>query len=126
MKPLCLGSLDRIKVVLSSEINTRRRSLETYFSSNDVKIHQLLELDAMFGTLDFVANTDWITILPAVMMKSDIREQGRLTITPLISPALSLDLVTIEPASKPARPAANAFLDSLREQMNGLDCGVVE
>src|SRR5262249_1946600 len=82
---------------------------ETYLASNGIAVERLLELDAMFGTLDFVAGTDWVTILPGAMMVSDIR-RGRLTVNPLAEPPLSTDLVLIEPSRRPMSPAAEAFL----------------
>jgi DNA-binding transcriptional LysR family regulator len=74
----------------------------------------------MFGTLDFVAGTDWVTILPGTMMVSDI-EQRELTINPLADPALALDLVLIEPSRRPLAPAAEAFLEILAEEARRLD-----
>ena len=62
-----------LKLVVPSKANTRRRLIETYLASNGVAVERLLELDAMLGTLDFVARTDWVTILPALMMASEMR-----------------------------------------------------
>jgi DNA-binding transcriptional LysR family regulator len=77
-------------------------------------------LDTMFSTLDFVAGTDWVTILPGTMMVSDI-EQRELTINPLADPALALDLMLIEPSRRPLAPAAEAFLEILAEEARRLD-----
>jgi len=74
----------------------------------------------MFGTLDFVASTDWVTILPGTMMVSDI-ERRNLTINPLADPPLALDLVLIEPSRRPLPPAAEAFLEILRTEAARLD-----
>jgi len=85
-----------------------------------VAVARRLELDTMFGTLDFVANSDWVTILPGTMMVSDI-ERRSLTINPLADPPLALDLVLIEPSRRPLSPAAEAFLEILRAEAVRLD-----
>lgn len=120
MEPVRLADLGTLKVVVPSGQNTRRRSLETYFSSNGVRIGRVLELDAMLGTLDLVAGSDWITILPGVMMANDIKTR-HYVINPLAQPPLETDLVLIEPARQPLSPAAETFLAVLEEETTRLN-----
>jgi len=115
MAPVRLADLGMLNVVVPNRQNTRRRSLETYFSSNGVKVGRVLELDAMLGTLDLVANSDWVTILPGVMMANDIAG-GTYAINPLAQPSLDTDLVLIEPARRPLSAAAETFLAVLEEE----------
>ena len=92
LAPVRLCDLGPLKLVVPSQANTRRRLIETYLASNGVRLERLLELDAMLGTLDFVARTDWIAILPALMM--GIETRARLfCVNPIVSPPFSLDLV---------------------------------
>ena len=100
--------------------NTRRALIETYLASNGMRIERMLELDAMLGTLDFVANSDWVTILPGIMMVSDV-ERPLLTINPIVEPVLPLDLVLIEPLRHALSPAARAFADILQEETERLN-----
>lgn len=120
MEPVQLAELGTLKVVVPSGQNTRRRSLETYFSSNGVRIGRVLELDAMLGTLDLVASSDWVTILPGVMMANDIQTR-HYVINPLAQPPLETDLVLIEPARQPLSPAAETFLAVLEEETRRLN-----
>jgi LysR family transcriptional regulator, nitrogen assimilation regulatory protein len=122
MAPVRMADLGPLKFVVPGGQNTRRRNLETYFSSNGVHVGRVLELDAMLGTLDLVSNSDWVTILPGVMMASDI-ESRQYVINPLADPSLKTDLVLIEPARKPLSLAAETFLDVLEQEtkrINGL------
>jgi LysR family nitrogen assimilation transcriptional regulator len=111
-----LASLPRIKLVMPSKINTRRQTLETYCTTVGVEIERLLELDAMLGTLDFVSRTDWLTILPGIMMAddSDVRQ---FTVNPIVDPRLNLDLVLIEPSSRPLSRPAELFLAMLEREV---------
>ena len=115
LDPVRLAELGPLRVVLPAAPNRRRVTLETYFASNSVRIDRLLDLDAMFGTLDLVACSEWVAVLPGVMMVGDI-PRGRFTINPLADPPLPLDLVLIELSSRPMSPAAAAFLELLQEE----------
>jgi DNA-binding transcriptional LysR family regulator len=74
----------------------------------------------MLGTLDFVANSDWVTILPGIMMVSDV-ERPLLTINPIVEPVLPVDLVLIEPSRRVLSPAARTFVDMLQEETERLN-----
>jgi LysR family nitrogen assimilation transcriptional regulator len=120
LAPVDLKSLGPLKLVVPGGQNARRALIETYLASNGVRIDRTLELDAMLGTLDFVANSDWVTILPGIMMVSDV-ERPLLTINPIVEPVLLLDLVLIEPLRHAPSPAARAFADILQEETERLN-----
>jgi DNA-binding transcriptional LysR family regulator len=115
LEPVRLGELGPLKLVVPSKANTRRHLIETYLASNGVRVERLLELDAMLGTLDFVARTDWVTILPALMMATETR-QRQFCINPIVGPPFSLDLVLIEPSRRPMSAAVRAFLEMLQTE----------
>jgi len=113
LRPVRLCDLGPLKVVLPGPQNTRRRNIETYFSANGVTVAQRLDLDAMMGTLQFVAASDWVAILPFVMMVSDL-DEGRFDVRPLEDPPFYSEFVLIEPARKVMSPAAALFADILK------------
>lgn len=115
LRPVRLAELGPLKIVVPGTQNTRRKMIETYLASNGVQVEHLLELDAMLGTLDFVATTDWVTILPGVMMAREV-EPGRFDIGPLAEPAMTLDLVLIESPHRKMTPAAQAFAELLSQE----------
>ena len=115
LAPLRLAELGPLKLVVPGQANTRRRLLETYFASNGVQVERLLELDAMLGTLDFISRTDWMTVLPGLMMADD-SEPRLFTINPIADPSFTLDLVLIEPSRRPMSAGAEAFLDMLHDE----------
>ncbi|MBW8267975.1 LysR family transcriptional regulator [Caldovatus aquaticus] len=113
-----LRDLGPLRLVVPGPRNTRRQTIETYLTSNDVPVERLAELDAMLGTLDLVASTGWVTILPGIMMASEAGAPARrqFTVSPLAAPPLALDLVLIEPARRALSAAAAAFLAVLEEE----------
>jgi DNA-binding transcriptional LysR family regulator len=120
LEPVRLKDLGPRSYVVPGQQNTRRGSIEIYLASNGVRYDRLLELDAMLGTLDFVARSDWLTILPGIMMASDISQKS-VTINPIVDPVFVLDLVLIEPSRRPMTPAAHAFLEILQEESERLE-----
>lgn len=108
LAPVRLAELGPLKLVLPGPMNTRRQTLATYFTTHGVAVERTMELDAMMGTLDHVAGSDWVTVLPGVMMAADIG-QGPFKVNPIVTPSLRLDLVSIEPSRRTPSPAAAAF-----------------
>jgi LysR family nitrogen assimilation transcriptional regulator len=120
LAPVRLADLPPMKLVLPKPQNSRRKTVETYITSNGVRVDRMIELDAMMGTLDFVATTDWVTVLPGVMMASDV-DPRRFTVNPLDEPPLWLDLVQIESAHHALSPMAQAFSEILSEETTRLN-----
>lgn len=122
LRPVRLRDCGPMRVVAPSLANTRRNTIDTYFKVNGVQIERLLEMDAMMGTLDFVGASDWVTILPALMMTGEI-ERRQFSVRPIIEPVAPLELVLIEPRRRSLSPAAQCFLDVIRAEatrLNGL------
>jgi len=110
-----LADLPPLRLVVPGKGNTRRNNLDTYLASNGVRVDRLLELDAMLGTLNFVADTDWSAVLPALMM-SRPDDANVYDVRLVTDPPLILDLILIEAHRNPLSPAAAAFLELLEQQ----------
>ena len=80
----------------------------------------MAELDAMLATLDLVARSDWVTVVPGIMMALDTGSPP-LKVNPLTGPPLSLDLVMIEPSRRSLSDIARAFLAALEAQAQRLN-----
>jgi LysR family nitrogen assimilation transcriptional regulator len=115
-----LRDLGPLKIVLPSYANARRKPLETYFTTNGVEIERWVEMDAMMGTLDLVSKSDWVTVIPALMMTAEI-ERTQFSVIPIVDPTATLDLVVIEPMRRTLNVAARAFLDIIRTEAVGLN-----
>jgi LysR family transcriptional regulator, nitrogen assimilation regulatory protein len=77
-------------------------------------------MDAMMGTLDLVSNSDWVTVIPALMMTAEI-ERMQFCVIPIVDPTATLDLVVIEPTRRTLNAAARAFLEIIRVEAVGLN-----
>lgn len=121
LKPVRLSDLSPIKLIVPARANVRRARIDEYVESLGVRVARVMEMDAMIGTLELVAKSDWITILPWVICSPDAANDGRdRRVSPLIDPTLFSDFVVIEPASRPLSPEGHLFLDALRTEIDAL------
>ena len=116
LAPIRLAALRPLKLVVPGTHNVRRRNLETYFSTHGIVVDELIEMDAMMGTLEFVAASDWVTVLPSLICVDD-PGRGRLVVNPIADPPLHAEFVVIEPARRPPGVPAHLFLERLEAEV---------
>jgi DNA-binding transcriptional LysR family regulator len=116
LSPLRLAECKPIKIVVPGPDNIRRRNLETYFQTHGVEVETKLEMDAMIATLEFVARSDWVTILPSVISVNDIG-RGELIVNPLVAPELHAEFVVIEPTRRILSTQAHIFLQRFEQEV---------
>lgn len=116
LAPVRLADHKPLKLVVPGRGNIRRRNLETYFQSNGVEVEAMLELDAMIGTLEFVARSDWMAVLPSLISVNDIGG-NELIVNPIVSPALHADFVAIQPTRRTLSTQARLFLERFDQEV---------
>ncbi len=116
LAPLRLSECKPLKIVVPGPDNIRRRNLETYFQSHGVEIEAMLEMDAMIATLEFVARSDWATILPSVIAVNDIG-RGELTVNPFVDPEMHAEFVVIQPMRRRLSTQARLFLERFEREV---------
>jgi LysR family tcuABC transcriptional regulator len=110
LAPVRLAEIAPLKIVMPSPHNIRRRNLETYFQTHGVEIAAMLEMDAMIGTLEFVARSDWVAVLPSLISVNDIAK-GDLVVSPITDPPLYIECIVIQPARRTLTTQARLFLE---------------
>ncbi|HYS48165.1 MAG TPA: LysR family transcriptional regulator [Xanthobacteraceae bacterium] len=119
LSPVRLADCVPLKVVVPTLPNVRRRNVDTYFQTNGVLVEDMIEMDAMIGTLEFVAATDWVAVLPALICVNDIGRRD-LVINPIVDPPLYAEFVIIEPARRALSVQARLFLQRLEAEVAGV------
>lgn len=109
-EPVRLNEIGPLKIVLPGPANVRRRNIEVYFETHGVEVTDILEMDAMIGTLEFVARADWVAILSGLICASDIGRTERV-ISPIFDPPLIAEFTVISPARRTLSTAARLFLE---------------
>jgi LysR family nitrogen assimilation transcriptional regulator len=115
LAPVRLENLGPLKLVMPARGNARRDAFDNYAEMHGLKIASLLDMDAMIATLEFVANSDYMTILPETICAADIDGSVR-ALHPIVEPGLTVDYAVIEPAKSALSPAAALFLRGLEVQ----------
>lgn len=111
-----LADLPPLDLILPSRENARRRKMEQYFASNGIETGRLMELDSMFTSIDLVARSDWVTILPGILCLPDLGGRRRRVI-PIRGPELTVDYIRIEPMSVPLSASGQAFYRVLKDEL---------
>ncbi len=119
LSPVDLTTEAPLKLVLPGPQNARRASIETAIRNYNIPVDRIMELDAMMATLDLVAKSDWTTILPGCLVIDDISAQSR-HLHPVQHPAMSLNYVLIEQASKTLSPAAQLFCEAMQTELTAV------
>jgi LysR family nitrogen assimilation transcriptional regulator len=115
LKAVRLANFSPLKLVMPGLQNVRRRNLDTYFQTNGITVAELIEVDAMTGTLEFVAASDWVTVLPSLICVNDIAA-GDIIVSP-IDPPLHAEFIVIEPARRVLSVQARLFLERLEAEV---------
>jgi LysR family transcriptional regulator, nitrogen assimilation regulatory protein len=119
LAPVQLANCAPLKIVVPGPQNVRRRNLETYFHTHGVEVAAMLEMDAMIGTLEFVARSDWVTVLPSLICVNDIGKDD-LVVNPIVKPTLRAEFIVIQPARRTLSLPARRFLDCFEAQVDNI------
>jgi DNA-binding transcriptional LysR family regulator len=112
-----LKDLDPLRIVLPAKVNARRPRIEQYLAVNGIKVAETMELDAMLGTLDIIANSEWVSILPGILGRAD-RDGVKRRFIPLSDPPLDVEYMRISHKARPLNRAAQAILNNLQEELD--------
>ncbi len=108
-----------LRLIVPGPSNARRGRIDAYLEACCVPVAAILEMDAMMGTLDLVARSDWVTILSGVLCAPD--RDGRIRkLHPLTGPELHVDYMLIEPSTRSLSPAARLFAEAITVEMQRL------
>jgi LysR family tcuABC transcriptional regulator len=116
LEPVRLKECGPLKIVLPGRVNVRRRNIEIYFQTHGVEVADMIEMDAMIGTLEFVARSDWVAILSGLICINDIGSAERV-INPIFDPPLIAEFVVIFPARRTLSTQARLFLECFEAEI---------
>jgi LysR family tcuABC transcriptional regulator len=116
LDPVRLKDCGPLKIILPGPSNVRRRNIEIYFQTHGVEIADILEMDAMIGTLEFVARSDWVAILSGLICINDIDKPERV-INPIHDPPLIAEYVVISPSRRTLSTQARLFLECFEAEV---------
>ena len=113
LEPVRPADLRGLNLILPSSINVRRRGLEQYFTSHGVEPGEVMDMDAMLGTLELIASGGWCAILPAAICHTDLPGDRR-KLHPLIDPPIRTDYVIVQKAEVALSRAAELMFEHMK------------
>jgi LysR family tcuABC transcriptional regulator len=117
LAPVRLKDCGPLKIIVPGRSNVRRRNIEIYFQTHQVEIAAMIEMDAMIGTLEFVARSDWVAILSGLICVNDLAT-GERVINPIVDPPLFAEFVVISPARRTLSTQARLFLECFEAEIS--------
>ena len=117
LEPVRLRDIQPLRLVLPGRGNARRRRIEAYLRQQQIEVAEVLELDAMLSTLDLIANSDWLGILPGILCVADWDGQRRC-IRPIVEPTLPVTYYRIEPGTRALSRAGAIFSEMIEQELD--------
>jgi LysR family tcuABC transcriptional regulator len=116
LEPVRLKDCGPLKIILPGRSNVRRRNIEIYFQTYGANITDIVEMDAMIGTLEFVARTDWVAILSGLICIDDVGKCERV-VNPIFDPTLIAEFVVLWPTRRMLSTPARLFLECFEAEI---------
>ncbi len=110
--PCDLSQVPALKLVLPSRHHALRHTLDHHINRGDFQPIKTLEIDGQSATLQFVARSDWSTILPTIALIHEFDSQ-RFSINPIATPQLKTEIFELRSTRHSLSLAAEHFINRL-------------
>jgi LysR family transcriptional regulator, nitrogen assimilation regulatory protein len=117
--PCRLGEIPDLKLALPSASHFLRHTLDHAIHRGDFRPVKTLEIDGQSATLQFVAHSEWSTILPTIALVNEF-DSNRFTINPIEQPLLSAEIYELRSPRHALSAASERFIAMLEAQLRAL------
>lgn len=114
--PCNLHQMAALKLVLPSRHHALRHTLDYHVDRGDFRPIKTLEIDGQIATLQFVAHSNWSTILPRIALINEFDSQ-RFTINPIEAPTFTTEIYELRSSRHTLSLAAQHFIEMLEAGM---------
>jgi LysR family nitrogen assimilation transcriptional regulator len=118
LAPVSLQELPPVKLVMPSPQHSLRDMLERYIQMGNIAVENLIEIDGLYGEIEFIRNSDWSAILPVTTVIDDL-EAGELVVNPITAPQTAFEFFLVHQTRHPLSRAARDFVDRLETTLQG-------
>lgn len=116
LEPLRLKNLPPVKLVMPSSQHSLRAMLERYIKMGNLKIERVIEIDGLFGSLEFIRNSDFSAIFPVTTIVRDL-DQGDFIVSPLAGLQTTFEFFLVHQTQRPLSPAARELVSRLERAL---------
>jgi len=108
LEPIPFSKLQNAKIIVPTEANVRRKRINSLLSAHNINPAELLEMDGMLGTIELIAVSDWVTILPSAICFPDMTGKTR-QLNPIVQPLITTDYILVQKADRVLKGPAAEF-----------------
>jgi LysR family transcriptional regulator, nitrogen assimilation regulatory protein len=116
LEPVQLQRMPPVKLVLPSSQHSLRAIIERYIKLGDIKVERIIEIDGLFGSLEFIRQSDFSAILPVTTIVRDL-DQGDVIVNPLEDMQTTFEYFLIHQTQRPLSAAARELVTRLEEAL---------
>lgn len=97
MAQVPLKALEGQRLIVPSAQNVRRNRIEAALKAHGVHLADMMEMDGMLATIEIIAQSNWVAILPSAICHAD-RAGGARWLNPISDPPMTLDYIIVQKA----------------------------
>jgi LysR family nitrogen assimilation transcriptional regulator len=112
LEPLSLRQLPTVNLVMPSAQHSLRTLIERYIKLGNITPGRIVEIDGLFGALEFIRNTDFSAILPVTTVVADLDSRA-FSVNPIIDMRTSFEFFLVHQTQKPLSLAARDLVSRL-------------
>lgn len=115
--PAPLSALDGARLIMPSQLNVRRKRLDAVLATYSVQPAETIFVDGMLATIEMIAASGWVAVLPSAICHSD--KSGTIRrLNVLENPPINTDYVTVRKTEIPGARAARLLSECLKAHTN--------
>jgi LysR family nitrogen assimilation transcriptional regulator len=116
LEPVSLKQLPTVNLVMPSAQHSLRTLIERYIKLGNITPGRIVEIDGLFGALEFIRNTDFSAILPVTTVVSDLDSRA-FSVNPIIDMRMSFEFFLVHQTQKPLSFAARDLVSRLESAL---------
>ncbi len=116
MQTVRLDELPSLKLFVPSAANSLRPKIEDAIRHGEIRVERRIAIASLSAGLEFLSQTDWAAILPFWIGLKELTND-RLTVNPIISPSLNVELAMVHPTRQPLSPPAQQLFDCFQQEL---------
>ncbi|TNE34822.1 MAG: LysR family transcriptional regulator [Alphaproteobacteria bacterium] len=116
MQPLRLREVSPLRLFTPSAANSLRPKIEDAVRHGEIPVERTILITSLSAGLEFLSQTDWSSILPYWICLQELGNE-RLTVNPILSPQLSIDVELIHATSQPLSRPAQLLYSYFRQEL---------
>ena len=116
LEPVKLQRMPPVKLVLPSSQHSLRAIIERYIKLGDIKVERIIEIDGLFGSLEFIQHSDFSAIFPVTTIVRDL-DQDDVIVNPLEDMQTNFEYFLIHQTQRPLSAAARELVARLEEAL---------